>query len=114
MDASVSVMELIDLITLMLLFFQFYARMLARRLIYGQSVSMDAEEAMINRLKQACGYEFTNKLHRMFTDMSISSDLNNKFNDFIKKEGRDLKVNFSILVLQVSSGNEYFHPSHEK
>ena len=31
--------------------FQFYARMLARRLIYGQSMSMDAEEAMINRLK---------------------------------------------------------------
>ena len=31
--------------------FQFYARMLARRLIYAQSMSMDAEEAMINRLK---------------------------------------------------------------
>ena len=31
--------------------FQFYARVLARRLIFGQSMSMDAEEAMINRLK---------------------------------------------------------------
>ncbi len=30
---------------------QFYARMLARRLIFAQSQSMDAEEAMINRLK---------------------------------------------------------------
>lgn len=30
---------------------QFYARMLAKRLIYSQSMSMDAEEAMINKLK---------------------------------------------------------------
>lgn len=30
---------------------QFYSRMLAKRLIYGQSASMDAEEAMINKLK---------------------------------------------------------------
>ncbi|XP_058797358.1 cullin-2-like [Phymastichus coffea] len=60
-------------------FQKFYARMLAKRLIHQQSQSMDAEEAMIDRLKQACGYEFTNKLHRMFTDMSVSADLNTKF-----------------------------------
>lgn len=51
--------------------------MLAKRLIHSQSVSMDAEESMINKLKQACGYEFTSKLHRMFTDikgMTTSSD----------------------------------------
>ena len=30
---------------------RFYQRMLARRLIYSQSMSMDMEEAMINRLK---------------------------------------------------------------
>lgn len=32
-------------------FQKFYSRMLARRLIHQQSQSMDAEEAMINRLK---------------------------------------------------------------
>jgi hypothetical protein len=31
--------------------FQFYSKMLAKRLIYIQSASMDAEEAMINKLK---------------------------------------------------------------
>ena len=51
--------------------------------------------------QQACGYEFTNKLHRMFTDMTISSDLNSKFDDFLSKESLSLGVNFSILVLQV-------------
>ena len=33
------------------LFLQFYARMLAKRLIHGLSLSMDSEEAMINKLK---------------------------------------------------------------
>lgn len=44
---------------------------------------MDAEELMINKLKQACGYEFTNKLHRMFTDISVSTDLNAKFSKYL-------------------------------
>ena len=52
--------------------------------------------------QQACGYEFTNKLHRMFTDVSISTSLNKEFLDFIQsKENVELGVNFSIMVLQV-------------
>lgn len=82
---------------------KFYSRMLAKRLIHEQSQSMDAEEAMINRLKQACGYEFTNKLHRMFTDISLSADLNNKFNSHLKKENIDLGINLSIKVLQAGA-----------
>ncbi|GAB6030467.1 Cullin-2 [Chamberlinius hualienensis] len=81
-------------------FQKFYSRTLAKRLIYGQSMSMDAEEAMINRLKQACGYEFTNKLHRMYTDMSVSTDLNNRFTEYLQNESVDLKIHFSIYVLQ--------------
>uniref|UniRef100_A0A8C1WN44 Cullin 2 n=1 Tax=Cyprinus carpio TaxID=7962 RepID=A0A8C1WN44_CYPCA len=84
-------------------FQKFYARMLAKRLIHGLSLSMDSEEAMINKLKQACGYEFTSKLHRMYTDMSVSTDLNNKFNNFIKTQETvvDLGISFQIYVLQV-------------
>lgn len=84
-------------------FQKFYSRMLAKRLIHQQSQSMDAEEAMINRLKQACGYEFTNKLHRMFTDMSVSADLNNKFSAFLKRDNNDLGVSFAIHVLQAGA-----------
>ncbi|XP_056637618.1 cullin-2 isoform X1 [Diorhabda sublineata] len=85
------------------IFQKFYARMLAKRLIHQQTQSMDAEESMINRLKQACGYEFTSKLHRMFTDMSVSSDLNNKFNSFLKNDNIDLGINFGIYVLQAGA-----------
>ncbi|CAG0902644.1 unnamed protein product [Darwinula stevensoni] len=84
-------------------FQKFYAKMLSRRLIHQLSMSMDAEEAMINRLKEACGYEFTNKLHRMFTDMSISSDLNQKFSAYVKKGNVDLGITFSIYVLQTGA-----------
>lgn len=53
--------------------------------------------------QQACGYEFTSKLHRMYTDMSVSADLNNKFNNFIKNQDTiiDLGISFQIYVLQV-------------
>uniref|UniRef100_A0A8C6SED0 Cullin-2 n=1 Tax=Neogobius melanostomus TaxID=47308 RepID=A0A8C6SED0_9GOBI len=89
------------------IFQKFYARMLAKRLIHGLSLSMDSEEAMINKLKQACGYEFTSKLHRMYTDMSVSADLNNKFNNFIKTQDTvvDLGISFQIYVLQVDGGD---------
>ncbi|XP_063778198.1 cullin-2 isoform X3 [Pseudophryne corroboree] len=86
-------------------FQKFYARMLAKRLIHGLSMSMDSEETMINKLKQACGYEFTSKLHRMYTDMSVSTDLNNKFNNFIKNQDTviDLGISFQIYVLQAGA-----------
>lgn len=79
---------------------KFYSRMLAKRLIHEQSQSMDAEEGMINKLKQACGYEFTSKLHRMFTDISVSGDLNTKFNEYLNNKNEQLGINLSIKVLQ--------------
>lgn len=79
---------------------KFYGRMLAKRLIHEQSQSMDYEELMINKLKQTCGYEFTSKLHRMFTDINVSNDLNAKFLDWLSKNDQTLGINVSIKVLQ--------------
>lgn len=86
-------------------FSRFHAKLLAKRLIYGLSHSMDAEEVVINRLRQICGYEFTNKLQKMFSDMKLNVDLNNKFSASLT-EGQtpvDLGVNFSMLVLQAGA-----------
>ncbi|KAL3832004.1 hypothetical protein ACJMK2_023688 [Sinanodonta woodiana] len=80
-----------------------YSRSLAKRLIHGQSASMDAEEVMINKLKQACGYEFTNKLHRMFQDVTVSSGLSESFNVHLKEGGTELGLNFTIMVLQAGA-----------
>ncbi|XP_076654096.1 cullin 2 [Halictus rubicundus] len=86
-------------------FQKFYARMLAKRLIHQLYQSMDAEESMIERLKQACGYEFTNKLHRMFTDISVSADLNAKFTSSLRESDREnqLRIGFSVNVLQAGA-----------
>ena len=64
-------------------FQKFYSRMLAKRLVGGtQTSSDDAETNMISKLKEACGFEYTNKLQRMFQDMQTSKDLNAAFKDY--------------------------------
>ncbi|KAG6443906.1 cullin-2 [Manduca sexta] len=84
-------------------FQKYYARALARRLIHQLSASMEQEEAMINRLKAACGYEFTNKLHRMFTDVAVSADLNAKFQQHLRDNDLTMNTGFFIQVLQAGA-----------
>lgn len=82
-------------------FQRFYAKMLARRLIQGTSVSEEAEEAMISKLKEACGVAYTAKLHRMINDMQTSGDLNAQFKT---TSGRGvLAMDLSVLVLCAAS-----------
>ncbi|KHJ36163.1 putative cullin family protein [Erysiphe necator] len=82
-------------------FQKFYSRMLARRLVHTSSSSDDAETSMISKLKEACGYEYTNKLQRMFQDIQISKDLNSGFKDFecklIDGDPRPIDACYSIL-----------------
>lgn len=55
-------------------FERYYKNHLAKRLLFGRSVSDDAERAMLAKLKVECGYQFTQKLEGMFNDMRISSE----------------------------------------
>ncbi|KAJ5091551.1 cullin-1 [Penicillium alfredii] len=66
-------------------FQKFYSKMLAKRLVHVNSVSDDAETSMISKLKEACGFEYTNKLQRMFQDIQISKDLNANYKDWQDK-----------------------------
>jgi cullin 1 len=34
---------------------------------------------MITKLKEACGFEYTSKLQKMFTDMGVSKDISDQF-----------------------------------
>ena len=71
---------------------------------------------MISKLKEACGFEYTNKLQRMFTgkfrifsrffflltwtsDMSLSKDLTDSFKDRMSQNHDDMDITFSIMVL---------------
>ncbi|KAF5503352.1 Cullin-1 [Colletotrichum fructicola] len=81
-------------------FQKFYSRMLARRLVHSNSSSDDAETSMISKLKEACGFEYTNKLQRMFQDMQTSKDLNVSFKEHVAGLGitkNALDSQYSIL-----------------
>lgn len=84
-------------------FQKFYSRMLAKRLVHASSVSDDAETSMISKLKEACGYEYTGKLQRMFQDVQISKDLNSNYKEFQDKvledsgEKRAIDQSYQIL-----------------
>ena len=60
---------------------------------------------MIRYRFQACGYEYTSKMYRMYTDMSLSDDLNAKFSEYLSQPPRsnDLEINFFASVLQAGS-----------
>ncbi|KAG0042940.1 Cullin-2 [Gryganskiella cystojenkinii] len=85
------------------LFQKFYSRVLAKRLIFDSSLSAEAEANMISRLKSACGVEYTSKLQRMFTDMTISADLNTGFKEWLQGTNTNIGVDFGILVLTAGS-----------
>jgi len=89
-------------------FQKFYSKMLAKRLVQHNSASDDAEASMISKLKQACGFEYTSKLQRMFQDVGVSKDLNDRFREHLSKT-ESLDLDFSIQVL--SSGSWPFQQS---
>uniref|UniRef100_A0A0N4Z6N9 CULLIN_2 domain-containing protein n=1 Tax=Parastrongyloides trichosuri TaxID=131310 RepID=A0A0N4Z6N9_PARTI len=79
-------------------FQKFYSKMLANRLIHNLSSNHDYEELMVAKLKEACGYEFTAKLCRMFSDVNISKEL---CNGYLKstycKSQTNVSINFNVL-----------------
>uniref|UniRef100_A0A6G1SIR9 Cullin-2 n=1 Tax=Aceria tosichella TaxID=561515 RepID=A0A6G1SIR9_9ACAR len=85
------------------IFQKFYSKNMARRLIFSQLSLLDHEESMINKLKQVCGYEFTAKLHRMFTDIGVSNELKGAFEQHLRQKNAQLGISFSIYVLQAGS-----------
>lgn len=96
-------------------FQKFYSKMLAKRLCHHMSASDDAEASMISKLKQACGFEYTSKLQRMFQDIGVSKDLNEQYKTYVKglreatRQQTGNEIDFSILVL--SSGSWPFNQS---
>ncbi|KAH9979901.1 hypothetical protein BGW80DRAFT_466554 [Lactifluus volemus] len=79
----------------------FYSTKLSKRLIHGLSESDEAEASMISKLKEACGSEYTIKLQRMFTDISISQDLTESFKEHVAQSQNhaDMNITFSVMIL---------------
>ncbi|KAJ2996319.1 Cullin-2 [Globomyces sp. JEL0801] len=81
-------------------FQKFYSRSLAKRLLYSSSLSTDLEMSIISQLKLVCGIEYTSKMQRMFTDVTLNDELNGDFKKFVSSK---LEVDFNVLVLTTGS-----------
>lgn len=80
------------------IFQKFYSKMLAKRLVNQTSASDDAEANMISKLRDACGYEYTSKLQRMFLDMGLSKDLNDQFREITLAHSDEMESSKSNFI----------------
>lgn len=79
-------------------FKDFYKRHLAKRLLSGRSASDDAEKSLIGKLKAESGYQFTQQLEGMFTDIRLSKKVAESFTKKCPPED-DCEVDVSVKVL---------------
>lgn len=75
--------------------------MLAQRLVNSASESDDYESSMISKLKQKCGFEWTQKFQRMFTDISTSRGMMQSFKETMLAKA--CLKGFTMMVLQSNS-----------
>ncbi|GMT19324.1 hypothetical protein PFISCL1PPCAC_10621, partial [Pristionchus fissidentatus] len=84
-------------------FQRFYTKKFAFRLVGSLSASDEAEQSMIGKLKQMCGFEYTSKMQRMFTDTGLSRETTERFRDDCMNKGKRLECDFSVMVLGANS-----------
>ncbi|KAL7070006.1 hypothetical protein ACQ4LE_010780 [Meloidogyne hapla] len=82
----------------------FYKKDLAKRLLLGRSASVDAEKAMLSKLRTECGAGLTQKLEGMFKDMELSKDFCATFKQYLEASDKEkrfskLEVNVAILTM---------------
>lgn len=76
------------------IFENFYKIHLSKRLLNGKSVSDETEKAMITKIKNENGQQFTSKMEGMFLDMNLSSEIMSQFkiSNYYKNSPIDLEV----------------------
>lgn len=79
------------------MFQAFYHKMLCKRLVTDASASEEAERTMIAKLKHMCGFEFTKKLEKFLTDVTLSKDNTDEFKRRAYNNANN--VDFSVIVV---------------
>nr|CAD2175465.1 unnamed protein product [Meloidogyne enterolobii] len=88
----------------------FYKKDLAKRLLLGRSASVDAEKAMLSKLRTECGAGLTQKLEGMFKDMELSKDFCATFKQYLEasdKEKRFSKLEVNVAILTMGNWPTY-------
>ncbi|KAG8213020.1 Cullin family-domain-containing protein [Butyriboletus roseoflavus] len=80
-------------------FERYYKNHLAKRLLFGRSVSDDAERGMLAKLKVECGYQFTQKLEGMFHDMKLSSEIMQGYRQHLQNiSPPELEISVTVMT----------------
>ena len=83
------------------MFESFYKASLAKRLLDSRRILEDAERDVIKKLKEECGFQFTQRLEVMFKDIKMSEQ---RMQEFKKSPSHSMiAIDFNVKVL--TTGN---------
>jgi cullin 3 len=79
------------------MFESFYKNSLAKRLLDSRRILEDAEREVIKKLKEECGFQFTQRLEVMFKDIKMSEQ---RMQEFKKSPSHAMiAIDFNVKVL---------------
>ncbi|KAK3194026.1 hypothetical protein Dsin_025336 [Dipteronia sinensis] len=91
------------------LFAEFYRKKLARRLLFDRSANDDHERSILTKLKQQCGGQFTVKMERMVTDLTLARENQTSFVEYLSNNSNaNPGIDLSVTVLTTG-----FWPSYK-
>lgn len=100
------------------MFEKYYKNHLAKRLLFGKSVSEDTERNMLCKLKIESGSAFTRDSEGMLKDLKMSNEMGKLFKDWCQKNHPGIQLDLSVTVgsssmWPMSQANQmsYLHPT---
>nr|POE56938.1 cullin-1 [Quercus suber] len=103
------VVKLLDYISDMDLFAKFYRKKLAQRLLFDESANDDHERSILTKIKQKCGGQFTSKMERMVTDLTLTREIWTSFEEYLSNNSH-ANPGIDLTVTVLTTG---FWPSYK-
>jgi len=76
----------------------FYKNSFAKRLLDTRHINEDIERTIVLKLKQECGFQFTQRLEVMFKDMKMSDELMVEFRQTPSAKNLPIELNVKVLT----------------
>jgi len=77
----------------------FYKNSFAKRLLDTRTTCADPERMLVMKLKEECGFQFTQRLEQMYKDINMSVELNAEFRQKPFCKSLPLELNCKVLTL---------------
>ncbi|KAM3707670.1 hypothetical protein ACJW31_02G041500 [Castanea mollissima] len=103
------VVKLLDYISDKDLFAEFYRKKLARRLLFGKSANDDHERSILTKIKRKCGGQFTSKMERMVTDLTLTRENQTSWEEYLSNNSH-ANPGIDLTVTVLTTG---FWPSYK-